>query len=219
MPFWRKWVIDGFEVVIGQKIFWQNFGPFGPIPVGVRQRSSRGQNFKMLQMTFRVYQITCEVARITKIYSLLYVGCMVREILTKGHPKVKWGQIFNSIRFHEWHVKLFLTACTFQKYILLSYLSFHFWNKPICLNSDHDCSGRSTQVQNGDYWLQEIDNPHNSVNHLNWFCLAYDYSHQMWIWYYFVFSSNKISKTLNAYISKLVLWHLSTSSTTSSIRL
>ena len=96
----------------------------------------------------------------------------------------------------------------------LSYLSFQFWNKPICLNSDHDCSGRSTQVQNGNYWLQEIDNPHDSVNHFNWFCLAYDYSHQIWIWYYFVFRSNEISKTFNAYISKLVLWHLSTSSTT-----
>ena len=33
--------------------------------------------------------------RTTKIYSLLY---LVREILTKGHPKVKWGQIFNNIR-------------------------------------------------------------------------------------------------------------------------
>ena len=35
--FWRKWVIDGFDFVIGQKLFWQNFGPF---PVGVMQRSS-----------------------------------------------------------------------------------------------------------------------------------------------------------------------------------
>ena len=96
----------------------------------------------------------------------------------------------------------------------LSYLSFHFWNKPIYLNSDRDCSGRSTQVHNGDYWLQKIDNPHSSVNPLNWFCLAYDYSYQIWIQYYFVFSSNEISKTLNAYVSKLVLWHLSTSSTT-----
>ena len=36
--------------------------------------------------------------------------------------------------------------------------------------------------------------------------------------YYFVFSSYEISKIfeLNAYISELVLWHLSTSSTTSS---
>ena len=115
---------------------------------------------------------------------------------------------------HEWYIKLFLSACTFQKYILLSYLSFHFWNKPICLNSDHDCSGRSTQVQNGDYWLQKIDNPHNSVNRLNWFCRAYNYSHQIWIKCYFVFSGYEISKTLNAHISKLVLWHLSTSSTT-----
>ena len=51
----------------------------------------------MLQMTFHVYQITREVKRITKIYSLLWVGCMLREVLTKGHPKVKWGQIFNNI--------------------------------------------------------------------------------------------------------------------------
>ena len=89
VPFWWKWVINGFEVVIGQKIFWQNFGWFGPFTLGVTQRSSRGQNFKMLQMTFHVYQITREVIRITKIYSLPCVGCMVREILTKGHQKVK----------------------------------------------------------------------------------------------------------------------------------
>ena len=69
-------------------------------------------------------------------------------------------------------------------------------------------------MQNGDCWLQEIDNPHNYANRLNWLCLAYDYSHQIWILYYFVFNSYEISKTLNAYIPKLVLWHLSTASTT-----
>ena len=162
---------------------WQNFGRFDPVPVGITQRSNIGQNFKMLQMTFHVYQITREIIRIAKIYSLLCVGCMVREILTKGHPKVKRGQIFNNIRF-AWMI--YQITCTFQKYnkyikILLSYLIFHFWNKSICLNSDHDCSGRSTQVQNGDYWLQEVDDPNNSVNRLNWFCLTYDYSHQIWI--------------------------------------
>ena len=94
MPFWRKWVIDGFEVVIGQKIFWQNFGWLGPFPVGVTQGSSGGQIFKMLQMTFHVNQITLEVIRITKIYSLLCVGYMVREILMKGHPKVKQDHNF-----------------------------------------------------------------------------------------------------------------------------
>ena len=52
VPFWRKWVIDSFEVVIGQKIFWQNCGRFGPFPVRVTQRSSGSQNFKMLQMGF-----------------------------------------------------------------------------------------------------------------------------------------------------------------------
>ena len=85
--------------LIGREIFWQTFGRFGPFPVGVTHRSSGGQNFKMRQMTFHVYQITREVIRITKIYSLLCVGCMVREILTKCHPKVKWGQIFNNIQF------------------------------------------------------------------------------------------------------------------------
>ena len=189
---------------MGQKIFWQNSGQFGPFPVGVTQRSSRGQNLKMLEMTFHVYQITREVIRTTKIYSLLCVGCMVREILTKRHPKVKWGQIFNNIRF-AWMTYQIIPLNLHIPKIYLSYLSCHFWNKPICLNSDHD---------NGDYWLQEIDNRHNSVSHLNWFCLAYDYSHQIWIWYYFVFRCNEISKTLNAYILKLVLWNLSTSSTT-----
>ena len=98
VPFWRKWVIDGFEVVMGQKIFWQNFGQFGPFPVRVTHTSSRGQNFKMLEITFHVYYSWgCKDHK--KIYSLLRVGCMVREILTKGHPKVKWGQIFSNIRF------------------------------------------------------------------------------------------------------------------------
>ena len=99
MPFWWKWVIDDFEVVLGQKIFWKKIGRFGPFPIGVTQRSSGCQNFKMLQITFHVYQITREAIRITKIYSLLCVWCIVKEILTKGHPKVKWGQIFNNIRF------------------------------------------------------------------------------------------------------------------------
>ena len=46
VPFWRKWVIDGFKVVIGQKIFWQSFGRFGPFPVGVTQGSSGGSHFQ-----------------------------------------------------------------------------------------------------------------------------------------------------------------------------
>ena len=167
-------------------------------------------------MTYHAYQITREVIRIKK-NCLLCVGCMVREILTKDHPKVKWGQIFNNIWF-AWMIYQIipLSLHNFKNYTFKLF-ELSFWNKPICLNSDHDCSGRSTQVQNGDYWLQEIDNQHNSVNDLNWFRPTYDYPHQIWIQYYFVFSSNGISKTLNAYISKLVLWHLSTSSTTSSL--
>ena len=180
MQFWQKIVIDGFEVVIDQKIFWQNFGWFGPFPVGVLQRSSGGQNFKMLQMTFHVYQITCEVIRITKIYSLLCIGCMVRKIKERSSK----GQVGSNFQQHLIcmnDISNYSSQLEHSKNIYFSYLSFHFWNKPTCLNSDHDCSGRSTQVQNGDYWFQEIDNPHNSVNHLNWFCLAYDYSHQIWI--------------------------------------
>ena len=75
------------------------FWTIWPLPNRGHAEVKWGQNFKMLQMTFHVYQITHEVIRITKIYSLLCVGCMVREILTKSHPKVKWGQIFNNIRF------------------------------------------------------------------------------------------------------------------------
>ena len=97
VAFWRKWVIDGFKVVIGLKIFRQNFGRFGPFPVGVKW----GSNFQNASNDLSyIYQITREAIKITKkIYSLLCVGCMVREILTKCHPKVKWGQIFNSIQF------------------------------------------------------------------------------------------------------------------------
>ena len=175
VPFWRKWVIDGFKVVKGQKLFWQNFGRFGPYSVGVTQKSGGGQN------TFHVHQIIREAIRITKIYSSLCVGCMVRMILETGHPKIKWVKFSTTSDLHGLYIKLFHSACTFQKYILLRYLSFHFWNKPICLNANHDCNGRNTQVQNGDYWIQEIDNPRNSVNNLNWFCLAYDYSSQIWI--------------------------------------
>ena len=134
------------------------------------------EHFPAVKFAMGYEKNTREVIGITKIYSLICVGCMVREILTKGGIKFS-----TTSDLHEWYIKLFLSACTFQKYIFLSFLSFHFWNTTICLNSDHDWSGRSTQVQNGDYWLQEIDNPHNSVNRLNWFCLAYDYCHQIWI--------------------------------------
>ena len=168
-------------------MFWPNFGWFDPFSIGVTQRSSKGQNFKMLQMTFRVYQITREVIRITKIYSLLCVGVWLGRYQRKFIQRSSVVKFSKTSDLHEWHIKLFLSACTFQKYILLNYLSFHFWNKPICLNSDRDCSGRSSQVQNGDYnWLQEIDNPHNSVNRLNWFCFAYNYSYQICFRYYFV---------------------------------
>ena len=54
----------------------------------------------MIAYAIHRYKESCwNVTRITKIYSLLCVGHMVGEILTKGHPKVKWGQIFNNIRF------------------------------------------------------------------------------------------------------------------------
>ena len=133
VPFWRKWVIGGFEVVIDQKIFWQNFGQFGPFQVGVTQGSSGGQIFKMLQVAFHIYQITREVIRITKIYSLLCIGCMVREIFTKGHPKVKWGQIFNNIRF-AWMIyqiiRLSLHIPKIYTFKLFFFLAFTFEISP-----------------------------------------------------------------------------------------
>ena len=93
MSYWWFWSRYRSENIL--TTFWT----IGLFPVGVTKRSSGGQNFKMLQMTFLVHQITREVMWNTKIYSLLCVVCMVREILTKGHPKVKWGQIFNNIWF------------------------------------------------------------------------------------------------------------------------
>ena len=125
VPFSRKWVIDGFEVGIGQKIFWQNFGLFDPFPVGVTQRSSGGQNFKMLQMTFYVYQITREVIRITKIYSLLWVGCMVGAILTIRSSKGQVGWNFqqhliwmNDISNYSLHISKIYTFKFFAHSLL-----------------------------------------------------------------------------------------------------
>ena len=99
MPFWRKWVCGRFEVFSGQARFWQQIGWFSPFPVGVTLEWIWGHISKMLKTCFHVYQITpCDV-RITKIYSLSCVGSMVEEIFAKVHPKVKWGQIFNNVRF------------------------------------------------------------------------------------------------------------------------
>ena len=37
--------------------------------------------------------------RITKISSYQCLWCMAKQILAKGQPKVKWGQIFNNVGF------------------------------------------------------------------------------------------------------------------------
>ena len=71
-----------------------------------------------------------------KYISLLCVGCMVREILTKGQVGSNFQQ--HPICMND--ISNYSSQLVHSKYIYLSYLSFHFWNKPICLNSDHDCS-------------------------------------------------------------------------------
>ena len=76
----------------------------------------------MLQMTFHVYQITREVIRITKIYSLLCVGCMVKGNLTKGqvgssfqqHP-ISMNDMSNNLSLH------IPKKCTFK---LLKHFTF-----------------------------------------------------------------------------------------------
>ena len=68
-------------------------------------------------MTFHVYQITRDVIRITKIYSLLCEGCMVREILTKGHPKVKCGQISTTSDLHVYDISNYSSQLTHSKNI------------------------------------------------------------------------------------------------------
>ena len=77
-------------------IFTQNFDGFEASPVGVTHEKVWGRILKMLQMWFHVCQITRYVVRIYG--TLLYVGCVVEEILEKGHAKVKWGQILNNDR-------------------------------------------------------------------------------------------------------------------------
>ena len=38
-----------------------------------------------------------------KKYNLLCVGSIVREILTKGYPKVKWVKFYTTSDLHEWY--------------------------------------------------------------------------------------------------------------------
>ena len=99
--------------------------------------------------------------RITKVYSF---RLMVKEKLTKCNWKVKWGQIFNMSDLREWRIKLFPLICPLQKYIHLYYSDTEFWNNYMSLDYDRNCSGKSTHVQNGNYWLQKIDHSHDLEN-------------------------------------------------------
>ena len=81
------------------KYFDKILGTMPPPQYASRMDEFRVKFQKMLETCFHVRQIARYVLRITKIYSLLCLWCMVKEILAKGQPKVKWGQIFNNIRF------------------------------------------------------------------------------------------------------------------------
>ena len=72
---------DQYEDIIGWFIFWQNFELFYPSPV--IHSWLRGQILRMFEMCFYICQITRYVVRITKTYSLPYVGCVVEAILAK----------------------------------------------------------------------------------------------------------------------------------------
>ena len=96
VTFWRKWVFGQYEDFIGWSIFWQNFEWYDPSPARVTHEWIWGQILKMLETCFYACENNCYVVRITKIYSLSYVGCMVEEQKeqgwgAKGHQKVNQG--------------------------------------------------------------------------------------------------------------------------------
>ena len=75
----------------------------GNIPLPSRRYAwiNLGSNFKNARnmRSCMCVKLLIMFLRITKIYILLCLWCMVKEILVIGQPKVKWGQIFNNVRF------------------------------------------------------------------------------------------------------------------------
>ena len=94
--------------------FLHNFRGISPFPLMVTWGSNRGQILKMFKMAFHVYQITRSVIRITKIYSLLYVRLMVKEILTEVIQRSSGVKFSTMSDWYECHVKLLLLTCTLQ---------------------------------------------------------------------------------------------------------
>ena len=68
------------------------------------------------QKCFHVCQISRYVLRITKIYGLLCLGCMVKKILAKGQPKIKLGQILQC-PIYMYKVSNCSSWCVHAKYI------------------------------------------------------------------------------------------------------
>ena len=82
-----------------------------PLPSWDHVGSNRGRIFKMFRMAFHAYHISLGHKDHKKYKILLYVRLMVKYILTKGHSKVKLGQIFQNVWFAwmAWQIVLHIT--------------------------------------------------------------------------------------------------------------
>ena len=98
--FWRKWAIDVFEVVIGQQTFWQNFGQFGPFPVGVLQRSSmRVKISKCFKWPFMYSS-----AQFSGMRSRLKVGAPLKSRVLKYFKSyTSKSTKYSYKKSHKWH--------------------------------------------------------------------------------------------------------------------
>ena len=65
-----------------------------------------------------------------------------------------------------------------KKYKLLSYLSFHFEISPVVWIQTMIVVEEVLVCRMAIIDYKKIDNPHNYVNRLNWFCLTFYYSFQ-----------------------------------------
>ena len=166
----------------------------------------------MLKTCSHVCQITRYVIRITKIYSLPYVGCKVEEILTKGHPKVKWGQIFNDIR-SAWMTYQIVGLALYISKMYTFYFILAFIFEIITFKQIRTCDfrARSTYVQVIYFSLQKINKAYNPNIIPNVFCSKHTISLKILVKYMTKHDLQKISKTLNPFSSKLIWCNIGTS--------
>ena len=140
---------------------------------------------------------------------------MVKEILAKGHPKVKWGKIFNIIRF-AWmtyqNVRLDMHIPNIYTFTIILTLILEI------ITFKHICTAFVEQevpmckLLIFNYRKSISDIIPNFVPIL--FYPGYKLNLKEWTRHVAKYSLREISETLNGHISKVLLCDLSTSYTT-----